>query len=325
MPAEYTRKQRREILEKKRRRRKRRKMILLVRAIIRLLLIIATVVCLGKLLFAGIRYVASDRTDVGENFVWQLANQEEEKIAYIPESEAKLTKPVKRDLEEIYRTLAELAEDNKDYQEIYENWELYPELLLGALCNTPDMLPFVQEYLENDGQAHGALSEEEKSAEIPLLMQWDKRWGYVKYGDECIALLGCAPTSLSMVTIGLTDNYEVTPDEVANYATQEGYYVEGTGTAWSLMTEGCEHFGIKGQEISLDEVVLRNHLSNGEYIICSMRPGDFTTQGHFIVITGAEDGGFTVHDANSRERSQVLWSYETLASQIKNLWAFSKL
>lgn len=57
-------------------------------------------------------------------------------------------------------------------------------------------------------------------------------------------------------------------------------------------------------------------------MICSMKPGDFTTQGHFIVLAGTEDGKIRVHDPNSRVRSETLWEYGRLQSQINNLWAF---
>jgi hypothetical protein len=56
-----------------------------------------------------------------------------------------------------------------------------------------------------------------------------------------------------------------------------------------------------------------------------MRPGDFTTSGHFIVLTGEADGKITVCDPNSRQRSEALWDYETLAPQIKNLWAYTAM
>lgn len=49
-----------------------------------------------------------------------------------------------------------------------------------------------------------------------------------------------------------------------------------------------------------------------------MRPGDFTTAGHFIVLTKTENGQIKVNDPNSRSRSKI-WNYETLEKQIKNL------
>ena len=57
-------------------------------------------------------------------------------------------------------------------------------------------------------------------------------------------------------------------------------------------------------------------------IICSVRPGDFTTTGHFILLAGLEEGGIRVNDPNSPQNSEKLWAYETLEPQIRNLWAF---
>lgn len=67
----------------------------------------------------------------------------------------------------------------------------------------------------------------------------------------------------------------------------------------------------------------QNQLASGHPIICSMRPGDFTTTGHFIVLNGYENGQFHVLDPNSNANSEKLWSYERLSPQINNLWAFS--
>ena len=53
-----------------------------------------------------------------------------------------------------------------------------------------------------------------------------------------------------------------------------------------------------------------------------MAPGDFTDAGHFIVIVRYEDGLFYVHDPNSKKNTEVGWSYETLKTQIKNMWSY---
>ena len=73
--------------------------------------------------------------------------------------------------------------------------------------------------------------------------------------------------------------------------------------------------------MSRDEIFAE--LESGHPIICSMRPGDFTSTGHFIVLVGIEDGKIRVNDPNSRVRSGQLWEYETLEYQINNLWAFT--
>jgi predicted double-glycine peptidase len=90
------------------------------------------------------------------------------------------------------------------------------------------------------------------------------------------------------------------------------------------MTEGASHFGIKGSELNLSKGTVLSELQAGHPIICSMRPGDFTSQGHFIVLVGVQDGKIIVNDPNSTERSNVLWDFDVLQPQIKNLWAFKK-
>lgn len=203
--------------------------------------------------------------------------------------------------------------------------DIYPPVLLEALKNNPELADFVAGYPESDGSVTGGLTEEELNASFPLLLQWDKRWGYAPYGADNIALSGCATACLSMVAVALTHNPAATPDAVADYATAQGYYEKGSGTKWSIMTKGCQQFGIQGTEVALDRNKVMTLLEEGTPIICSMRPGDFTTTGHFIVLVGTEDGKIRVNDPYSRIRSNTLWEYGTLEYQIKNLWAFSVL
>ena len=66
---------------------------------------------------------------------------------------------------------------------------------------------------------------------------------------------------------------------------------------------------------------VRSVLDEGGVVICSVGPGDFTTEGHYILIRDYDENGFLVNDPNSRQRSAMEWSYERLAPQIKNLWA----
>lgn len=65
-------------------------------------------------------------------------------------------------------------------------------------------------------------------------------------------------------------------------------------------------------------------LDRGEVIICSMRPGDFTAAGHFVVIYGYDEDGFMVNDPNCVARSRKRWSYEDIADQIKHILIMGK-
>ena len=124
------------------------------------------------------------------------------------------------------------------------------------------------------------------------------------------------------VKIGSITKAEATPDKLADYATEHGYYEQNSGTKWSFMDEVAAVYGVQGYYIYLSKDNMQEELSQGHPLVCAMRSGDFTSQGHFIVIAGMEGDKFLVHDPNSIERSQQLWDYDTLQYQISAIWAF---
>lgn len=168
------------------------------------------------------------------------------------------------------------------------------------------------------------IAQELKESDIPFLYQTDERWKDVSYGNGIIELKGCGPTCLSMVAAGLLKDETMTPVKVAGYS-EEWQYVEKTsGTSWELMTEGAKKLGLISEEVPLDEGKMRQALDSKKPIICAMGPGDFTEEGHFIVLTQYKDGGFVIHDPNSQKRSQKIWTFESIEYQIRNIWCFSK-
>ena len=65
-------------------------------------------------------------------------------------------------------------------------------------------------------------------------------------------------------------------------------------------------------------------LEKKQPVICSMKPGDFTTTGHFIVLTGlTEDGKLMLNDPNSITRSNKRWDIETVVGQMKSAWTYT--
>ena len=81
---------------------------------------------------------------------------------------------------------------------------------------------------------------------------------------------------------------------------------------------------LNGTEMSCDAETIRRTLEDGHVIICAMRPGDFTTAGHFLVLAGVtQDGEVIINDPNSRKNSRRTWDLERVVPQIKNLWKYS--
>ncbi len=233
-----------------------------------------------------------------------------------------MERPKQRTEEEVRERLEELAKNQKGFKEILDHYDEYPAVYLAALANNPEMLEYVKGYPDNDGSVDSELTKSEKKEDYPLFIQWDKRWGYASYGSSSIGISGCGPTCLSMVIYGLTDNAMATPDKVARYSEEQGYYIEGTGTSWELMTTGAMAFGVTGEESFLDEAVMKKELDAGHPLICAMRAGDFTAAGHFIVIYGYDKKGFIINDPNCKSRSEKRWTFDELKGQIKNLWAY---
>ena len=225
--------------------------------------------------------------------------------------------------DDLQTQLQELAREEPRAGELLSHLEDYPQELLELAVRNPETVDFVADYPQEKDRTPAETVEEAERGTIPLLLQWDPRWGCAQYGDGPMALNGCGPTALSMVICGLTGDRTATPYAVAQYAQEMGYYVDGVGTSWELMSAGGAQFGVTARELPLSQSVMENALEAGEPIVCSVGPGDFTTSGHFIVLAGVEDGKFQVRDPNRRSTSEKLWDYDTLAGQITNLWAFS--
>ena len=244
-------------------------------------------------------------------------------IRYIDEIELDFVpQPVKYTREEAIVKLEELGRWYPAYRIVVENEAIYPTELLLSGANNPEMADFLYGYLTSDGTAAGGFTEEEQPEEHPLFLQYDPRWGYVSYGNgETVGSAGCGPTSLSMVVFYLTGDRSCTPDAIARYSLENRYYVKGSGTAWSLITNYPKLYGLSSRYININEARIKSELDQGRYLICSVRPGNFTSSGHFIVIYGYDENGFKINDPKSVYRSNLSWTFEQIRSDFKAIWS----
>ena len=134
--------------------------------------------------------------------------------------------------------------------------------------------------------------------------QGDAQWASVLFGVDPIAGFGCGPTALAMLISTLTDDY-VTPADIADWATSEGYSAPQSGSYHSIVKGAAEHYGLVCESFeSADPDSLYNELAMGSYMIALMGPGHFTDNGHFIVLRGCTlSGQILVADPNNRENS----------------------
>lgn len=167
-------------------------------------------------------------------------------------------------------------------------------------------------------------------SEVPMIYQWDEEWKDVPYSGSTIEIAGCGPTCLSMIYMYVYKDISYTPVYMAQFSEEHGYAVPGNGTKWIFFTEGAEKLGLKSSEIPLKfnsaqkkKLVIEN-LKKGNPIVCIMGPGHFTQSGHFIVLSGYEDGKIKVNDPNGEPEGKEFWQYEEFDEQIRNMWIFQK-
>lgn len=223
-----------------------------------------------------------------------------------------------------YNQLVDMEKKYPKVANLYKDFSEYPVDLLALVVRNPETIQFVKDYPEKHSvDVVVNVKDDYKMGEIPLFIQWDERWGYAQYGDNMMAINACGPTCVSMVTVGLTGNTNYNPKYVADLSSSLGYYTE-SGTSWALMQDGIAQMGVTGYTINITADSIYSELKKNHPIIASVGPGDFTSQGHFIVLKGIDKKNrIIVNDPNSRERSKKHWDIEVLLSQIKSLWAYT--
>lgn len=177
--------------------------------------------------------------------------------------------------------------------------------------------------LPQEETAHSTPAHAWRKGEVPFLYQIDPQWSEEPYAGGNIHENGCGPTCLSMVYISLTGKTDLDPAAMARFSEQNGFTVDGM-TAWALMTDGAAMLGLRSSELSASADAVRAELEAGRPVICSVRPGDFTTTGHFIVLAGlTDDGQVMVRDPNSAANGDHPWNLDRILGQCANLWSFS--
>lgn len=298
------------------RRERRRRKVMIARTVTAAVLILLLVL-FSLLIRMGVHAIqGSSKSKTADKKIEQTAEPTIEPLDYsVPEG-----------YETYSEQLEALRTEYPDVENILLNLYEYPESLLKLVVSNQETMSFVVDYPKHksDSKPSGTITQEELEQGIPRLQQWDSRWGYLKYGNDMIAIDGCGPTCLSMVCSGMLQDASLTPDAMADFSIDNNYYTAASGSAWSLMSSGARKQGLQAEAVVISADNIRSQLEKGHPMICSMKPGDFTTTGHFIVLTGLTDAGeVTVNDPNSIARSEQSWDMDTLVPQIKAGWAYT--
>lgn len=206
--------------------------------------------------------------------------------------------------------------------------EDYPEKILELYERNSEAREYCMNYPLEYGKEHeNDISGYADYEGVPLFIQWDKQWGYKDYIGSVGGLSACGPTCLSMVTYYFTRDPEMTPAYMMEFAEKHKYGLKGAGTQWSLFSEGAEKLGLDMKELTSEQIQSEKQiarvLDSGRIIVMNVRPGIFTTVGHYMLVVGYEDGKFKLNDPNSPDNSAKLWEFDEFDQDIKMMWSFS--
>lgn len=157
------------------------------------------------------------------------------------------------------------------------------------------------------------------SQNIVYFNQADPRWGSKMYGgNDTIAKYGCGPTTMAMVVSTMTDQI-IPPDQMADWARENGYFSPGSGSAHALIPDSAEAFGLEATAFRdyTHEGIIKE-LSTGSIMVALMKKGHFTTGGHFIIFHGVTlDGKVLIVDPMNLDNSLRAWDIDILLNELK--------
>lgn len=222
-------------------------------------------------------------------------------------------------------------DESKRLEYVIENIGDYPEDLIDLLIRNNETVDYVYSYKDKDKYNARKLSSNITSSyqvdgDVPLFLQWDRRWGYRTYGNEMIGLSGCGPTSLAMVIRHFDDNATVNPYDIAKYSQDNKYVSANNTTSWNLFEDGVKKFGLQSVDVLPVEAKMKKSLDGGHVLIASLNPGLFSSRGHIIVIKGYNsDGDFLINDPNSIVNTNKAWSFDELKNYLRKIWGVSRI
>lgn len=150
--------------------------------------------------------------------------------------------------------------------------------------------------------------------------QADERWANHPYSGSTSYWTACGPTSMAMVISTLTGK-NITPPDMMDIAEKSGYACVGAGSYHTIVPGLSKQFGLNCKGIGNDSTKLKQALEQGNLVVAIMGKGDFTSNGHFIVLRGiTSDGKVLVNDPSSNSRTNTAWDFYKFPEQ-SNKWA----
>lgn len=148
--------------------------------------------------------------------------------------------------------------------------------------------------------------------------QGDARWrDYLYGGQDPLSKYGCGPTVMAMVITSLT-NHQVTPPQMAEWSAANGGWCPKSGSYHKLILDSARAFQLDAQPLrnfTPNEMIAA--LNSGKLLVILVKPGKFTDQGHFLIITQVTpEGKFRIADSGHYENTKLDWDPELVYREL---------
>lgn len=176
----------------------------------------------------------------------------------------------------------------------------------------------------------------EHKNEVIFYDQNDYKTPFCGINGTTISGYGCGITASAIVTSTLLQDSKYDPLYMNNLA-QTGYsgaFCNRGGTNVSFFKYFADKFGFKYNSYNKDQGanIVEALKTGNSLVIAHMGPGDFTNNGHYIVLSGINEQGFVeVHDPNDRNNKKNRgtgngwYDIQDIAKQLKgNFYVITK-
>lgn len=162
-------------------------------------------------------------------------------------------------------------------------------------------------------------------------LQTDPRWANVDYsatGEKTtIGKSGCGPSCMAMILATYIDA-GITPKTTCAWALASGFKAVNSGTYYSYFVPCGAKYGLKVTRINTGNIYgsinantyhkkALEAIEAGNFVICCMGKGNWTSSGHYILWYGMEGNQVLINDPNSTKASRTKADLSLLQKQVK--------
>lgn len=171
------------------------------------------------------------------------------------------------------------------YKNILDNIERYPQEYIDFLNKDPRRLNFVSAYVNQEPYIGGTDALTESLEEIPALVQYDLRWGYIPYAASNIGLSGSYPAAISAAASYLTKNPGLTPIAAAQALNDAGAVLDDGSAVTANLPAALPSLGIEASALPLDGQTLLELTEQRQVILGIAAPGTVSDEEQAFVIS----------------------------------------